>query len=156
MPNATVDPGKYQRVELKSLEGAYVMVRPLPYGMKLERRDKATRMYMEANPGTRKKQAEETVQRFELETMNEWATIFDFAYCIGDHNLTDVKDAPLDMASPMTFKILSPKVGSEIERILSDLNEEDTEDDIETFIKQHTSPSPDAENESQNQLRMAD
>lgn len=144
MPNATVDPSHYERRELTSLpgtdteEGGYVMVRPLPYGMKLQRRDKATRMYMEASPGTGKKAAQDATQKFELETMNEWATLFDMKYCIGEHNLTDVKGVPLDLGSPMTLQILDPKVGSEIERILTDLNEEEDEQSLEDFMKQHT------------------
>jgi hypothetical protein len=141
MPNATVDPNKFERVELKTLAEAFIEVRPLPYGMKLQRRDKATKMYMEANPGKRKQEAEGDVQRFELETMNEWATLFDFAYCIGDHNLEDVNGVKLDLGSPMTLKILNPKVGSEIESIISSLNDEESEEDIEDFIKRHTLPT---------------
>lgn len=142
MPNATVNPNHFEREELTSLDEAYIMVRPLPYGMKLQRRDKATRMYMEANPGKKKKDAENEVQRFELETMNEWATLFDFSYCIGEHNLEDAKGALLDFTSPMTLKILDPKVGSELERILGKYNEEDSEEELEDFIKRHTSPTP--------------
>lgn len=142
MPNATIDPSHFEREDLKSLEGAYIMVRPLPYGLKLKRRDKATRMYMEA-PGNQSKkrgEVEDEVNRFELETMNEWATLHDFKYCIGEHNLTDVNDAELDLGSPMTFQILDPRVGSEIETILATINADDDEEDLETFTRRHTSP----------------
>lgn len=140
MPNATVDPTHFEREELKSLEGAFIMVRPLPFGLKLKRRDRATKMYMEApaNRGRSKQQLEDDVNRFELEQMNEWATLHDFAYCIGDHNLEDINGAKLDMSSPMTLQILNPRVGSEIEAILSKLNEDESEEELEDFIKQHT------------------
>lgn len=139
MPNATIDPTQFERVELKSLEGAYVNVRPLPYGLKLKRRDKATKMYMEApgNQGRKKGEVEAEANRFELETMNEWATLHDFKYCIGEHNLTDVNDAELDLGSPMTLGILDPRVGSEIEAILAKINADDDEESLEDFTLRH-------------------
>lgn len=147
MPVATVDPTHYEREELKTLEGAFIMVRPLPYGMKLKRRDKATKMYMEAptGKGKNKSQADEEVGRFELETLNEWATLYDFKYCIGEHNLTDINDVQLDLGSPMTLQILDPRVGSEIERIVSSFNEDDDEEMLEDFIRRHTASTPAAQ-----------
>lgn len=144
MPNATIDPSHFDREELKTLEGAYIMVRPLPYGLKLKRRDKATKMYMEAptNRGRKTQDVEDEAQRFELETLNEWSTLYDFKYCIGEHNLEDVNGVVLDMGSPMTLQILDPRVGSEIEQILAKLNADDDEESLEDFIKQHTSASP--------------
>lgn len=144
MPNATIDPSHFEREELKTLEGAFVMVRPLPYGLKLKRRDKATKMYMEAptNAGRSRNDTEEEAQRFELETLNEWSTLYDFKYCIGEHNLTDVNDAPLDLGSPMTLQILDPRIGTELETILAKLNQDEIEEELQDFIKRRTSVTP--------------
>lgn len=149
MPVATVDPTHYEREELKTLEGAFITVRPLPYGMKLKRRDKATKMYMEAptSKGKNKSQADEEVGRFELETLNEWATLYDFKYCIGEHNLTDINKVQLDLGSPMTLQILDPRVGSEIERIVNSYNEDEDEEMLEDFIKRHTASTVTTPNE---------
>ena len=140
MPNATVDPNHYEREELKTLEGAYIEVRPLPYGMKLTRRDKATKMSMEAQ--ARRGRGTDDTTQFNLETMNEWAAAFDFKYCIGDHNLTDANDVPLDFSNAMVLKILDPRVGSEIESILAKYNEDESEESIEDFLERHTKSSP--------------
>jgi len=139
MPVATVDPEHYEKEDLKTLEGAYIMVRSLPYGMKLTRRDKATKMAMEIQGGKRGK---DQTQKFDLETMNEWAQWYDFSYCIGDHNLTDAKGVNLDFTSQMTLKILNPKVGSEIEAIVNRYNEDEDEEKLEDFIERHTSSLP--------------
>jgi hypothetical protein len=150
MPIVTVDPNNYVRKELKSApadptvtgdEPGYVMVRPLPYGMKLSRRDMATKMSMEV--ADRKKQKGENTQKLDLESMNAASVQFDFAYCIGDHNLMDAAGNKLDFTNAMSIKLLDPKVGSEIESILSDLNEDTDEESLEDFIKRSTSSSVD-------------
>lgn len=132
MPVATIDPTHFERETLESAPpDGFVMVRPLPYGLKLQRRQKATRMFMEANPN-RGKQAEDEAQRFELETLNEWATLFDFKYCIGEHNLTDVNGNALDLGSPLTLRSLNPRIGDELEAICRRYNgdEDTTEEDF--------------------------
>jgi hypothetical protein len=95
---------------------------------------------MEVEQGKRGKK--ETTQKFDLKTLNEWAVQFDFQYCIGDHNLLDAAGNKLDFNNPMTFKLLDPKVGSEIEKILNGLNEDEDEESLEDFINRSTSSSP--------------
>lgn len=146
MPVATVDPNEYQRFDLKSAPpDGFVMARALPFGMKQERRDKAMQMTMEQRTEKRGKNrrrvVEDDVQTINLKTLSEWSTQFDFAYCIGEHNLTDQNGHPLDFTNPMTFKILNPKIGSEIEQILLELNEDEDEESLEDFIKLSTSSS---------------
>jgi|SRR5580765_337043 len=132
MPDVTVDTGSYQRYDLKSAPpDGFVMLRPLPYGMKLTRRDKASKMKMQTEQGRGRK----TTSEIELETLNEWAVAHDFAYCIGEHNLTDKNDALLDFTNPMTLKTLNPKVGSEIEKYIDELNEDEDEESLEDFLK---------------------
>lgn len=146
MPVATVDPNEYQRFDLKSAPpDGFVMARALPFGMKQERRDKAMQMTMEQRTEKRGKNrrrvVEDDVQTINLKTLSEWSTQFDFAYCIGEHNLTDQNGHSLDFTNPMTFKILNPKIGSEIEQILLELNEDEDEESLEDFIKLSTSSS---------------
>lgn len=149
MPVGTIDPNKYERFELKTLkadpsvagdENGYVMLRPLPFGLKLERRDKATKMSMEAATG---KGRSEDTQKFELETLSKWSRAYDFKHCIGDHNITDVNGVKLDFGNPMTLQLLDPKLGSELESLIDALNEDESEESLEDFIERSTSQSLD-------------
>lgn len=155
MPVGTVnnDPQRYPLASapadpnIPGDEDGYIMARPLPYGMKLDRRDKALEMSMEqkVGQGRKSRRQNEEVQKIDLKTMNAWAMQHDMAYCITDHNITDVNGVKLDFANPMTMKILDPRIGAEIEEILSELNGDVDEDELENFTKLHTSPSPDEE-----------
>jgi hypothetical protein len=144
MPNATINFNEYEKYDLKTLDGAFVMLRPLPYGMKLQRRDKAMKMSMEQKVekrGRRRQVVDEDVQKINLETLSEWSTLFDFKHCIGEHNLEDAAGNPLDLGSPMTMQILSPKVGSEIETLIGNLNDDEDEESLEDFISRSTNSS---------------
>lgn len=157
MPVGTIDTSASERKELKSLPGAYIRVRPLPYGMKLERRDKATRMFMESEGAPAKgkrgnNNSADQTSRLELEMLNKWSAFYDFQYCIVEHNITDVKERVLNFTKRMDFESLSPKVGSEIERILDEINNEDEDFDDEDFIK---SPSSYSEDRSGTQVLSA-
>jgi hypothetical protein len=152
MPVATVTT-EAQRFPLKSLpanpnlEGAageegFIVARPLPYGLVLERRDKGTEMGMEleVNRGNRRnkrsiRQDEPETQKIELKTLSGWMANHDFAYCIVDHNLTDKNGQLLDFTNPLAVRNLDPKVGIEIDRILTELNEPEEEEDDEAFTQ---------------------
>lgn len=154
MPVAVVST-EAQRYPLKSLpadpakpgpegEEGFIMARPLPYGMVLDRRDKGSKMTMEQEiqRGRRKKsrnQNEPEMQKIELETLSSWMAKHDFAYCIQDHNLLAANGDKLDFSNAMAVNALDPKVGSEIDRILTELNELE-EDDEETMENFTTSP----------------
>ena len=156
MPVATVS-SESVRHELKSLpangteEGGFVLVRPLPYGMVLERRDKGSKLSMEQEVqargrGRSRNQNEPQVSKLELETLSSWMMQYDFAYCITDHNLTAANGQKLDFSNPMGVRALDPKVGAEIESILSELNEPDEdEESLENFTTASTSASPESE-----------
>lgn len=145
MPKVTVDPTEYQKKELKSAPpDGYVMLRALPYGQKLSRRSKATRMMMRSQapqPGKAGRGAQPADQVFELESMDEWAVAHDFAYCIGEHNLEDSAGQLLDFSNALTLKLLDPKVGSEIERLIDELNNEEGEESLEDFLARSTTSS---------------
>jgi len=87
-------------------------------------------------------------QTIEFETAIEWATQYDFAYCIGDHNLQKPDGSLINFTNPIEFKMLDPKVGTEIENYINMLNEDEDEESLEDFIKRSTTSSEDEENRS--------
>lgn len=148
MPVATVN-HSFERHELKSCEGAYVMLRPLPYGLKLERRDKAMKMKLEQEVTPRrgrqrKRGNEPEIQKIELEQFSSWSTQFDFSHCIGEHNLTDENGTPLDLGNPMTLQFLDPKIGSELEDLLAEINGDLDDGEMDRFTSQ---PAPSSSTE---------
>lgn len=153
MPVVTVDPNEYASHPVTSApadpniegdEAGYVMLRPLPYGMKLKIRDQSTKMFMRAKNPTRTKgkltqaatKEEEAILEFESTT--EASNFLTFAYCIGDHNLLDRQHNKVDFTSPMAFKQLDPKVGSELEVMIDDLNRGEDEESFEDFLNRST------------------
>jgi len=141
VPNVTVDPSATIHKELKTAPpDGFVDLRPLPFGMKLDRRSKATRAMMRM-PTQRKDAPKELVQ--EIESMDELTVAHDFAYCIVNHNLTDANGTRLDFTNKMVLKMLDPKVGSEIEKYINELNEDEDEESLEDFLARSTTPSGD-------------
>lgn len=162
MPIVTVDPAHYERFELKSApadpndptdENGFVMLRPLPYGMKLSRRSKATRMMMRSQApqgrGRNTQSSQESV--FEVESMDEWAVAFDYQYCIGEHNLKDRQGRLIDFQTQtnMKIKMLDPRVGTEIEMLIDNLNNAEDEQSLEDFLRQQSTSSTDEKNLSE-------
>lgn len=135
MPNATVNT-EAARYELKTLEGGFVMLKPLPFGKLLERREKASKMSMDQQTGKKA-----TNQKISFDMMQRWARSYDFEHCIVDHNLEDARGEKLNFSNHMTLDLLDPKIGAEIEELIDALNQEDDEEDLETFLKQHTPDS---------------
>lgn len=143
MPVATIKTDDTTRVDLRSAPpDGFVLLRPLPYGKKLERRERTSKMLMRVDSGNgrkggrgRMRQSSNPDAVMEFESAQAWAVQFDFSYCIVDHNLTDDKDQKLDFANPMTLKMLDPRIGSEIEYAISELNEveEEEDEDVEDF-----------------------
>lgn len=149
MPIVTVDPNEYERFELKSAPpDGYVMLRPLPYGMKLERRSKSMKTMMRSQPVKSRKQAMEQDNVLELDSQDEWAVAFDFSYCIGEHNLQNADGTLVDFASKGALwrKSLNPRVGSEIERLIDDLNNDEDDETLEDFLKRSATSSGDEQN----------
>ncbi len=144
MPVATVSTD----TETKSLKSAppdgYVELRALPYGKLLYRRDRASRMSMlqEAGNGRKRRQAQQQEDtKVNIETMQEESRYYEFKECIVDHNLTDPNGRKLDFNNKMDFKMLNPKVGTEIEQYIDELNQEEDEDDEEDFFNASTESS---------------
>jgi hypothetical protein len=135
MPDGTITTEYSDPIPLKSLPpDGYITVRPMPYGRMVKRRDSASRMSMEAATKARgRKASEEEVQKISIETLQYNATVEEWAYCIGDHNITDKHGRKLDFSNPISIDVLSPKVGAEIESILTELNGGD--EDLEDFTQ---------------------
>ena len=158
MPVVTVDPEDFTRYELKSApkdpndpndEDGYVYLRPLPYGMKLTLRDGAIKQRMLVKqPGRSRKNEKQEDQAIELDTVSEWASHYEMAYCIGKHNLTDSNKELVDFTSPMSLKSLDPRVGTEIEKLLFDLNQDEDDESIEDFLKRSSTSSAEEANMS--------
>jgi hypothetical protein len=128
MPDATVSMDLGPKIDLKSIEGGWVRLKPMPFGKKLERRDKATRMSMMMEADTRRSRGKkEEPTEVKLDILNRWSTAFDFAECIGEHNLTDHANRPLDLSNPDVLDVLDPRVGTEIEALIAELIGDDEE-----------------------------
>jgi hypothetical protein len=115
MPRATSNIQDTQKFDLKTCEGGFIEVRRLSYGEKLQRRAMTANMKIEAQKGKKDFAGE-------MQLMNEQATMFDFQKCIVDHNLEDENGTKLNLGSVSDIRRLDPRVGEEIDTILSDLN----------------------------------
>jgi len=145
-PIATIDPGKWIRYELKSApadpnidgdENGYVMLRPLPYGMLLQRTDDSIQMQMKARrPQDRRRKGQDNeLPDIDMKNLNRKATEYDFSYCIGDHNLLDVNGNKLDFSNPLIFNVLDPRIAQEISAYIDELNTPEDEESAEDFMK---------------------
>lgn len=136
MPVATVI-SKTVHKDLKSCPGGWVELKQLTYDQMLERRDNATRMYMEAQQGK-----SNVDSRVSLQIANKWSVSYDFRNCIVDHNLETENGTKLDFSNQLVFQILDPKIGAEIEKYIDEMNQE-LEEDTEPFFSPATSSSTD-------------
>lgn len=141
MPRATVSTETIRK-ELTSLPGGFVELRQLSWAEMMKRRDIASRMY--ADVSTKQGAAtQETIRQY-MEVVNVAIMEFEFRNCIVDHNLEDDNGNKLDFTNPMSLQILNPKVGSEIDRYIEQLNQED-EQSVVPLEKQPTSSLPDGD-----------
>lgn len=142
MPKATVSHETFKH-DLKSVEGGWVELRQLSYYELMQRRDIASKMFTETKVMNKKKRREQSAEetlRAELDVMFVASMEFDFKNCIVAHNLEDDNGNLIDFSSSMAFKMLHPKVGQEINRLIEDLNEED-EDDLAPLSRSASSSS---------------
>lgn len=114
MPNATVGT-ETVRKDLKTLDGAYVILKMMSYGQSLVRRDMMMNMRMETASGGKSAGMEVTM-------VNEKVAAFDFANCIVEHNLEDADGNTLDFKSPAAVKVLAAKIGDEVGGYINELN----------------------------------
>jgi len=130
------------RHDLKSVEGGWIEIRQLSYDEMLERRDGASKILMETG-GSRRNAAS---QKMAIQLANKWSNHFTFPRCIVDHNLSDEEtEKKYDFSKPdVVFKSLDPKVGTEIESLIDELNQEAEEE--EDFTEPSNLSSQDGQN----------
>jgi len=118
MPRATVSV-EGERFDLKTCPGGYVVIKRLPFGQFLDRRDMSMGMNM---TGDRQQVITE------LRLANRKTTTYEFGRCITEHNLTDDNDQPLDFKRSDILDKLDPRIGNEIADLIDALHQpmEDT------------------------------
>jgi hypothetical protein len=121
MPRATVDASSVTRFDLKSLDGAYVVMRKQTYGERQRRADIVTRVTMQA-ADTRG-----TPDIMHMDIRNLDVTLFDFQRSINEHNLEDADGRTLDFKRSEDLENLDPVVGDEIETLIREMNRFDQE-----------------------------
>jgi hypothetical protein len=121
MPQATVDVESTQKFDLKTLPEGFIVLRRMSYGQILQRR-----MFTKLEVSSEGKSKD---FRGEMAMANRRVTEFEFQHCVVDHNLEDGSGRKLDLTRAADFNQLDPKIGQEIEKYISEMNnfEEDEE-----------------------------
>lgn len=122
MPNAVVNLTDTERVDLKTLPGAYVDLRRLSYGQKLERQSMAVQSSIKGEG----KNAE-----MNMAMMQQEVSAYEFRHCIADHNLEDENGTKLDFRQKKNVFRLDPRVGEEIGTCIDKMNNFDEGDEAE-------------------------
>lgn len=119
MPNATVN-FDTERHDLKTLPGGFVELKRMSYGQVVERRS-MLKLSVAQTKGSKDFKGEMAMANREI-------TMFEFKVCIVNHNLTDANDRQLNLGGQMDFTSLDPRVGQEIESLISDMNNFEDDD----------------------------
>jgi hypothetical protein len=123
-----------QRFELKTLPGAFVVLRKMTYGQVLERRALTKLSFSSQGKGRNANLAGE------IEMASRAVNLFEFRNCVVDHNLEKVEGTGLDLRSPVDVDALDPQVGQEIEKLIEDMNNFE-DDDLENSKGESTPQS---------------
>lgn len=121
MPVAVANVEETTTFDLKSLEGGQVTLRRMTYGQVVQRRTLA-KMTVATKGGSRRDAVGE------MAMASKEITLFEFSHCIASHNLEDVDGRPLVLSGP-DFDKLNPKVGQEIEDLISKMNNFEDEEE---------------------------
>lgn len=107
-----------ERFDLKTLEGAYIVVRRMTYGEKLERQDALFQM-----------RTGKEIEGLEVNMLHKNAALRDFGRLIIEHNITDENDRVLNFKDAKDVYALDPRIGDEIGHLIDSINAfEETED----------------------------
>jgi hypothetical protein len=130
MPKATANAKDTHRLDLKTLEGGYIIARRLTYGEKQRRMQIAAGQSIETNARNngRADRVDVVIHNFDIQ-------FYDFSKCIVEHNLTkdDADTQLINFKSIADFEILDDKIGAEIETFLDSINNEDSEQERDEF-----------------------
>jgi hypothetical protein len=121
MPRAVIDFENTDKFDLKSLPGAYIELRRMSFGHKLQRQQLSMQMSVKGSG----KNAEMDMKQ---ETVK--VTVFEFTACIVDHNLEDEKGEKLDLSKASDIIRLHPQVGEEIDKYINEMNNFEDSDEL--------------------------
>lgn len=116
MPVATIELGKTERHELKTLPEGFVELKQMSYGQWLTRQELALNLKIETAKGSKSTQGE-------MLMANKEVTLFEFKNSIVDHNLETNSGQKLDFTQLATFEVLDPRIGNEIATYITELHE---------------------------------
>jgi hypothetical protein len=121
MPRATIDTEPVKK-DLKSAPpDGFVTIRRMPYGNWLHRTDMAMDLSMKMSGKAKNQEVDARASM-----ANEAVTVYEFAQCIVEHNLTNHADELLDFSSTAALKQLDPQIGAEISEYIRELHEFDS------------------------------
>lgn len=121
MPNAVASLENTQRFELKSCPGGFVELRRMTYGQSVQRR---AMMKMTVDAGSKSKDFKGELAMASLDISK-----FEFRACIVDHNLEDENGNKLNLSQELDFARLDPRVGQEIDKRISEMNNFEDDDE---------------------------
>lgn len=125
MPVATIT-SDAERFDLKTLPGAYVVVRRMTYGESLKRTGMMTKFLVGGNPSSKDFSGE-------VEMNQEEVTLWDFANCVLEHNLTDEDGKLLNFKNQFDVRRLDGRIGDEIGRYIDSVNSFEDKDEVKNF-----------------------
>lgn len=115
MPIAVSNVEDTQRFELQSAPpDGFVTLRRMTYGQIVQRRA-LMKLTMEMGRGKNDTKGEMALASEEINN-------FEFKHCIVDHNLEKADGTKLNLGSPVDLRLLDPRVGQEIEKYISEMN----------------------------------
>lgn len=121
MPVAVANLEETVRKDLKTLPGAFVVLRKMNYGQVIARRE-MLKMSVSSAKGSKDFRGEMAMASKEI-------TRFEFSHCVVEHNLEREEGVLLNLSSVTDFDVLDPRVGQEIEKYIGDMNNFEEEDD---------------------------
>jgi hypothetical protein len=141
MPLAVITDRGGERYELASCPDAFVVLRQMTYGEWQRRSDIVTRLTVEtAERGGRNvpRRNADSVTRIDMRSLD--VAIYEFKTCVVDHNLEDESGRKLDLGNVNDLQRLNPRIGSEIGRLIEQLNTWDEEEE-ENFTQRSNDTS---------------
>jgi hypothetical protein len=132
MPKAVASIHDTVRKDLKSCPGGFIELKKMTYGQILHRQSLVT-MTMIRDADTKAK----GVTKSQFDMANVEVAEFEFSTCIVDHNLEDENGKQLNLKNKIDILKLDPKIGQEIDNLISELNgtgeeDEDSEGESQT------------------------
>lgn len=120
MPRATNNVLDTHRVDLKTCEGGFVVLRRMTYGQWLKRQEIMMSLQMRSEEAKNGKKGQEMVADVAIAGLE--VARYEFATCIAEHNLEDDNGTPLNFQSAFTIDILDPRIGQEIGEEINKMN----------------------------------